>query len=69
MNYKAKVNVDGKSFVAKTDANSVAEAYNKIHSAATSNFPGKNIMVFQPVFFVDIGNVPEIFNQIFKGFQ
>ncbi len=46
MNYKAMVNVDWKSFLAKTDASSAAEAYNKIHRAATSKFPNQRFMIF-----------------------
>lgn len=71
MRYQATVNAGGKSFVAKTDASSAAEAYNKIYSTAISKFPGVNIMVFKPVPMLlgDVSSIDDVFNTIFKGFN
>ena len=68
MKYQATVNVDGKSFVAKTDASSAAEAYDKIHSAATSRVTGKKVNVFSivPMLLGDVSSIGDIFNTIFK---
>ena len=69
MKYQAKVTVGAKSFLARTEAESVSEAYHKIWTASASRFDVEKVMVSNLVSISESEGISNILNDFFKVFE